>query len=292
MSGRVHELLLPVTNLVGRYCDAVLRCDRDTFTGCWTEDATWAIPGKGVVRGRDAIIDAFFEIRPTYRRCVQEILNSRIEPDGADRATCTFQVRELQWREDGSGSELIGVYHDTVIVDEIFLPIFANEVSRTQALKNVISLSGLSKTLGLSSLRVGWIQASPKIVRAADQIGLNSYCDVPTLPLVAASEILPKWNEIVAHHRARVDANRATVRAFGQAHPGVLSHDFSQGHFGTLVIPRKFKTAAKFAEELAKKHSIKVAAGEPFDAPKAVRVSLWAEPARVSRAFEKISEYY
>ncbi len=110
-------MLLAVTNLIGRYCDAVLRCDRDTFAGCWTDDATWAIPGKGVVAGRDAIVDAFFEIRPTYRRCVQEILNSRIEPTAPATADCTFQVRELQWREDGTGSELIGVYHDTVLVD-------------------------------------------------------------------------------------------------------------------------------------------------------------------------------
>jgi hypothetical protein len=111
-------LHLAIANLIGRYCDAVLRCDLDTFTGCWTDDATWAIPGKGVLTGRAAIVEAFAEIRPTYRLCVQEILNSRIEPVDATRASCTFQVRELQWRNDGEGSELIGVYHDTVVVHD------------------------------------------------------------------------------------------------------------------------------------------------------------------------------
>lgn len=110
-------MLLAVTNLVGRYCDAVLRCDLDLFTECWSADATWAIPGKGVVEGRPAIVDAFAEIRPTYLRCVQEILNTRVEPLDDTRAGCTFQVRELQWRADGTGSELIGVYHDRVVVD-------------------------------------------------------------------------------------------------------------------------------------------------------------------------------
>lgn len=110
-------MLLAVTNLLGRYCDAVLRCDRDTFAACWTDDATWAIPGKGIVTGRPAIVEAFVEIRPTYLRCVQEILNSRIEPIDDAHAECTFQVRELQWQSDGTGSELIGVYHDTVVVD-------------------------------------------------------------------------------------------------------------------------------------------------------------------------------
>ena len=41
----------------------MLRCDRDTFAGCWADDATWAIPSKGVVVGRDAIVDAFFPPR-------------------------------------------------------------------------------------------------------------------------------------------------------------------------------------------------------------------------------------
>jgi hypothetical protein len=109
-------VLLAVTNLIGRYCDAVLRCDIDTFAGCWTDDAVWSIPGKGRVEGRPAIVEAFAEIRPTYLRCVQEILNSRVEPIDAGRATCTFEVRELQWGTSG-GSELIGVYHDTVVVD-------------------------------------------------------------------------------------------------------------------------------------------------------------------------------
>ena len=114
---RTDAVHLAISNLVGRYCDAVLHCDLDTFTDCWTDDATWAIPGKGIVEGRAAIVDAFAEIRPTYRLCVQEILNSRIEPLDDTHARCTFQVRELQWRADGDGSELIGVYHDTVVVD-------------------------------------------------------------------------------------------------------------------------------------------------------------------------------
>ena len=106
-----------VHDLVGRYCEAVLRCDMDLFAECWTPDATWAIPGKGLIEGRAAVVEAFADIRPLYRLCVQEILNGHVELDGADSASATFQVRELQWRADGAGSELIGVYHDRVTAD-------------------------------------------------------------------------------------------------------------------------------------------------------------------------------
>ena len=108
---------LAVQNLVGRYCEAVLRADAELFASCWADDAMWCIPGKREVAGRVAIVEAFTDIRPTYPLCVQEILNSRIEPRDDHVAVATFQVRELQWRSDGTGSELIGVYHDEIHVE-------------------------------------------------------------------------------------------------------------------------------------------------------------------------------
>jgi hypothetical protein len=111
-------LFVAVHDLIGRYCGSVLRCDFALFGECWTADATWCIPGSGVVTGRDAIVATFAEIRPTYRLCVQEVLSSRFEASGERGATGTVQVRELQWRADGSGSELIGVYRDDVTVDD------------------------------------------------------------------------------------------------------------------------------------------------------------------------------
>jgi hypothetical protein len=103
-----------IEDLVGVYCDAVLRFDPDRFASTWADGATWAIPGTGVVTGRPAIVETFVEIRATYRRCIQEILNGVVEAPEADGATARWQVRELQWRSDGTGSELIGVYHDTL----------------------------------------------------------------------------------------------------------------------------------------------------------------------------------
>ena len=101
-----------IEDLVGRYCEAVLRVDLALFASTWCEDATWSIPGAGAVVGRTAITETFATIRSTYRRCVQEVLNGVVTPSGPDDAAASWQVRELQWRADGTGSELIGVYHD------------------------------------------------------------------------------------------------------------------------------------------------------------------------------------
>lgn len=106
-----------VRNLVGRYCDAVLRADVDGFSSCWSDDARWLVPGDGEITGRDAITAVFARIRPSYRQCVQEVLNGTVSHAGGDDATASWQIRELQWREDGTVSELIGVYHDTMARD-------------------------------------------------------------------------------------------------------------------------------------------------------------------------------
>jgi uncharacterized protein (TIGR02246 family) len=101
-----------VRNLVGCYCDAVLRVDGERFADAWTQDARWLIPGDGSIEGRDAITEVFLRIRPTYRQCVQEILNGTISPVDDDHASARWQIRELRWHEDGTASELVGVYHD------------------------------------------------------------------------------------------------------------------------------------------------------------------------------------
>ena len=103
-----------IEELLGRYCDSVLRLDLDEFATTWCEHATWAIPGSGVITGRDAIVETFAEIRGGYARCLQQILNGTVGPLVDGRATASWQVRELQWRHDGSASELLGVYHDEV----------------------------------------------------------------------------------------------------------------------------------------------------------------------------------
>jgi len=110
------EMTDRVRNLVGSYAEAVLRNDPVLFADTWAEDAVWSMPGAPTIVGRDGIVRSFRDRRAGFRLCVQEILNGRITMVEADRATATWQVRELQWRADGTGGELLGVYDDVMVI--------------------------------------------------------------------------------------------------------------------------------------------------------------------------------
>jgi hypothetical protein len=109
------DLIVEVHQLLGRYCTAVLHNNSALFAETWTADAVWCIPGAKIVEGQEAIVRTFSRIRCTYSLCVQEILNTFVDARDSRSATGTVQVRERQWRPDGTGSEMIGVYHDEIV---------------------------------------------------------------------------------------------------------------------------------------------------------------------------------
>jgi uncharacterized protein (TIGR02246 family) len=101
-----------VTNLAGRYCAAVLSGEAKDFADCWAEDACWVVPGGHEYEGRDRIAGVFEKVREPFRLCVQELLSGVVEPRGNDEATAVWQIRELQWRTDGTQTFVIGTYTD------------------------------------------------------------------------------------------------------------------------------------------------------------------------------------
>jgi hypothetical protein len=112
------EIDLAVRNLAGRYCDAVARFDIEAFRSCWTDDADWVVPNVKTTSGRDAIVRLFATLRGGFRLCIQELLSGVVEPAGeGSAATARWQIRELQWRADGTTSCLIGIYTDRIVLD-------------------------------------------------------------------------------------------------------------------------------------------------------------------------------
>jgi hypothetical protein len=108
---------LGARNLIGRYCEAVLRADAALFADAWSSDGRWEIPGEQVITGRSEIVAAFSRIRSLYRLCVQQVLNGTVAIEDPARVRGRWQVRELQWPAAGGGSELIGVYDDVIVDD-------------------------------------------------------------------------------------------------------------------------------------------------------------------------------
>jgi uncharacterized protein (TIGR02246 family) len=102
-----------VENLAGRYCAAVLSGDESAFASCWHDDAVWIGPAGHVFEGRDRIRRVFAKAREPFRLCVQELLSGVVEAgEGSGVAHAVWQIRELQWRTDGTQTVLIGTYTD------------------------------------------------------------------------------------------------------------------------------------------------------------------------------------
>lgn len=105
-----------IVDLLGRYCEAVLRFDLEAFRACWADDGVWVMPGdRPDVVGPDACTELFGRLRAGFALCTQEILSSVVEP-GPDAHTVSVRsvIREVQWLSSEPTRVVVGVYHDVV----------------------------------------------------------------------------------------------------------------------------------------------------------------------------------
>ncbi len=172
-------------------------------------------------------------------------------------------------------SNLVG----TLIVDEVFLPLFAR--GRMSLLdgdrpKNILTIGSLSKSVGLSTLRLGWLRADNRVGKKFENIGLNLHIDMPAFSVCAGLKAVKHWSELTAPNLARADQNRQLVQKWAEKNPGRLSHNFAQGYFGTLSVPKPFRSGDEFAQYFLKKTNVWLRPTRLFHMPKAIRFHLLA----------------
>ena len=181
-----------------------------------------------------------------------------------------------------------------VILDEVYLPVFTDGSATLFPKRkphNVVALSGLSKTLGLSNLRIGWVSSSKPLARQIFRVGVQMHIEMPLPSLVAASEALKLWPQIVKRLHKLANDNRPVVQEFNQHHPGFLSHDGAQGHYVALRVPARFRDSEAFSRAMLR-HSIFVRPCTPFEMKKHVRLHMLLEKDAFRRVFGKIASYY
>jgi arginine:pyruvate transaminase len=178
-----------------------------------------------------------------------------------------------------------------LVVDEVFLPMFAGGKMTLTDGGRIISLGGLSKSLGLSSLRIGWVIADPKIARDVTYVGYNLNIDLPTAPLQIAEECLSQWSRLLEDNLNLADKNRKIVLEFRAKNPDLISIPPTAGHFFTLKVPKNFKSGRSFAKALLKK-SVWVRPGEDFQMKGFVRVGLLIPNGDFAEAFSRIESFY
>lgn len=105
---------LAIRELVESYNDAVMRFDASAWGSNWAEDASWTLPGAGVVTGRDNIVGAWQQAMANFSfvgffASAGPILVSGNEAKG------TWYQQEFLHQKDGVKRTIIGRYEDDYV---------------------------------------------------------------------------------------------------------------------------------------------------------------------------------
>lgn len=102
---------LAIRELVEAYNDAVMRFDGDDWSATWTEDAVWALPGAGEIRGREAILAVWKSAMADFTFVGFFASAGAIEIDG-DHGTGRWWQQESLHYESGLKRAITGRYED------------------------------------------------------------------------------------------------------------------------------------------------------------------------------------
>jgi aspartate/methionine/tyrosine aminotransferase len=131
------------------------------------------------------------------------------------------------------------------------------------------SLGGLSKSVGLPQVKLGWIAAAgpDRLVREALarlELICDTYLSVSTPVQVAAPELLRRGGAMREQMASRVRANYRSLRARAGATPSCRVLDAEGGWYGVLQVPT-FKSEEDLVLELLEAHGVLAHPGYFFD---------------------------
>ena len=161
-----------------------------------------------------------------------------------------------------------------LLVDEVYLDAVYEDTPPTafHIGPEVIITNSLTKVYGLSGLRCGWILAAPELARAMYRLN-NVFGSTGVHPAellsVAAFEHLPSIRE---RARRRVEADRAALAGFLDAHPAIPA---VRTKWGTTAFLRVSNGGAEgLVERLRTDFETSVAPGRFFGMPDHFRIGM------------------
>jgi alanine-synthesizing transaminase len=215
------------------------------FHGCWSVDVE-AIAGALAARRVRAII-----------------VVSPNNPTGSVLAPAVL----------GQLASLANEHDVALIVDEVFadFPIenraFTSALVQSEAL--TFALGGLSKTVGLPQVKLGWIgiNGPDQVVNAALE-RLETICDtylsVSTPVQLAAQHLLENGASVRAQIQERVGGNYAALRRTAAAHPACSVLPAEAGWYAVVQIPA-VRPEETFVVDLLERTGLLVHPGYFFD---------------------------
>jgi aspartate/methionine/tyrosine aminotransferase len=148
-----------------------------------------------------------------------------------------------------------------------------------------VSLGGLSKSVGLPQVKLGWfaLTGPPDVVRdmlAAYEMIADTYLSVSTPVQVAAPSLLDRGAAVRKAIRQRLKRNLDSLRASASAVPEISVLGVEGGWSAVLQVPTTQSEEALVLQLLTERHVL-VHPGYFFDFPREsfLIVSLLAEPA-------------
>jgi uncharacterized protein (TIGR02246 family) len=100
-----------ITALLHEYADAALAVDGARWSSLWTEECLWVLGPDRVLRGRNAVLEAWRASISKYSTVVQLYLSSYAIVDG-DAATGRAYLQEVSETMEGARLIMAGYYDD------------------------------------------------------------------------------------------------------------------------------------------------------------------------------------
>ncbi|MEY2400767.1 MAG: hypothetical protein QOJ08_878 [Ilumatobacteraceae bacterium] len=104
-----------ISDLVHRYCDAVVHKDREQWASTWAPDAHWDLGSGRVMDGLDTIVEYWIRAVDGFDAIVQLAHNGQATIEG-DLGTGRWYISEHTQRRDGTTGLLLAFYDDTYAV--------------------------------------------------------------------------------------------------------------------------------------------------------------------------------
>jgi aspartate/methionine/tyrosine aminotransferase len=174
-----------------------------------------------------------------------------------------------------------------IVVDEVYKDLTGDRTPPAAARSDVfVTTSSLTKSYGLSSLRAGWVMASPEVSyrvrRARDVVDGSGSIVAERLATLAFQHL----EALSARARGILTRNRALANAFLQSRPDLEWVPSA----GTIVFPRirGVADAGPFVDRLMRERQTAVGPGFFFEAPAHFRLGYGGDTDTIGAGLDRL----
>ena len=183
----------------------------------------------------------------------------------------------------------------TVIVDEVYADYVAPEVRPAPAMHlspAILSISSLTKSHGLSTLRCGWVVGAPETMRRIRALAEEIEFGISNLAHAAAALVLER-PEPFADYRTNILRRARPILESYHDHwraEGLVAGELPRD--GCIAFPRLIGIAdtVAFSEWLAERCGVIVAPGEYFGAAGHIRIGFARAPGDVDYGLQALTD--